>query len=288
MPDIATLSTPAASVVLGATVFTVMLALGLTLKVEGVEQAFARPALLGRGVISVLVVVPIAGVVVGRVLHLPREAEVGIALMAASPGAPIALRRSIGAGGHQSFAAVLQLLVAALAIVSMPLSIAALNAIYGTQGVLSPMQVARQVFVAQLFPIGLGLVVRRMAPVFAVRSEPLVRRVAAVLLIVSAALVFLVLVRTAMTATAGTGPAVVLVTLIALAVGHGLGGPWPDTRTAVAVLSALRNPGLALLVVSSNRAPIQVVQAVLAYILWTTVVVTAYVFWRRRRQSRST
>ena len=67
-------------------------------------------ALLGRGVISVLVLVPVAGVVVGRVLDLPREAEVGIALMAASPGAPIALRRSIGAGGHQSFAAVLQAL----------------------------------------------------------------------------------------------------------------------------------------------------------------------------------
>ena len=48
------------------------------------------------------------------------------------------------------------------------------------------------------------------------------------------------------------GPRIVLaiatVTALALAAGHLLGGPDPATRTAVAISSAIRNPGLALLV----------------------------------------
>ena len=41
---------------------------------------------------------------------------------------------------------------------------------------------------------------------------------------------------------------------VALAMGHALGGPEPGTRTAIAIWSALRNPGLALLVAALNGA----------------------------------
>ena len=58
--------------------------------------------------------------------------------MAISPGAPVALRRSLGAGGHRSFAPALQIAVALLAVVSMPLSIAALDEYYGGQATVDP------------------------------------------------------------------------------------------------------------------------------------------------------
>jgi BASS family bile acid:Na+ symporter len=62
--------------------------------------------------------------------------------------------------------------------------------------------------------------------------------------------------------------AIVLGTLLAVAAGHVLGGPQPPTRTAVAICSAARNPGLALLVASQNAAP-QAVIATALVTLWS-------------------
>jgi predicted Na+-dependent transporter len=95
----------------------------------------------------------------------------GIVLMAISPGAPMALRRSIGAGGHRAFAPALQIMVSLLAVVSMPLSIAALVARYAGDATVAPGDVAIQVFKAQLLPLGLGMLARRLAPILAVRVE---------------------------------------------------------------------------------------------------------------------
>ena len=53
--------------------------------------------------------------IIARALDLPRAVEIGIMLMAISPGAPVALRRSLDAGGHRSFAPALQIAVAILA-----------------------------------------------------------------------------------------------------------------------------------------------------------------------------
>ena len=85
--------------------------------------------LLPKALFSVLVAVPAIAWIVARVLDLPRGDAIGLMLMAIAPGAPVALRRSLGAGGHRFFAPALQISVAILAVVSMPLSIAALNSI---------------------------------------------------------------------------------------------------------------------------------------------------------------
>jgi BASS family bile acid:Na+ symporter len=76
--------------------------------------------------------------------------------------------------------------------------------------------------------------------------------------------------------------AVAVVTVLALAAGHALGGPEPGTRTAVAVCSAARNPGLALLVATFNDAPPTVVATVLTYLVVSALTAIGYVAWRRR------
>ena len=81
--------------------------------------------------------------------------------MAISPGAPMALRNALGAGGHRGFAPSLQIAVALLAALSMPLSIAALDRYYEGAATVTPLQVAKQVFAAQLLPLALGMVLRR-------------------------------------------------------------------------------------------------------------------------------
>ena len=266
-----------------ATVFTVMFDLGLGIVLSEFRWVWRHPVSIVKGLFSVLIAVPALALAVTRVFDLSRWVEIGIVLMAISPGAPVALRRSLDAGGHRSFAPALQILVAVLAVVSMPLTIAALNAFYAGHASIAPGELARQVFVAQLLPLSFGMAARRFAPVRATTwLEPKLGRLANTLLV---ALTILVLVDV-WGAVVDAGPkialAIAVVTVLALAVGHWLGGPEPATRTAVAISSAMRNPGLALLVAALNGAPPAVSATVLAYLVVSAFIVIAYVLWRRR------
>jgi len=270
------------TVVAAATVFTVMLELGLRIVAQEYAWAWRHLRQLVKGLFAVLVAVPAMAVVATQAFDLPRAALVGIVLMALSPGAPVSLRRSLDAGGEASFAPLLQIAVAALAIVSMPLSIAALNEYYGGHAVIAPRDLARQVFFAQFLPLALGVFVRRLLPQLATRLEEGLSRVSSWLLLALVALAIF----NYWPVVVGAGPraalCVVVVTVLALAVGHALGGPDGRTRTAVAIASAARNPGLALVVATVNKAPPPVISAVLAYLVISAITVLPYVAWRRR------
>jgi BASS family bile acid:Na+ symporter len=84
-----------------ATLFTIMFDLGLAIVPGEFRWVLQRPGLMLRSLFSVLVAAPALAWLVCRAFDLPRVAEVGIMLMAIAPGAPVALRRSQGAGGHR-------------------------------------------------------------------------------------------------------------------------------------------------------------------------------------------
>src|SRR5215470_9040814 len=167
-----------------ATVIAVMFDLGLAIEPGEFRWVGKRPGLMLKALFSVLIAVPALAWLVARAFDLPRAAEIGIVLMAISPGAPVALRRSLRAGGHQTFAPALQIAVAALAVISMPLSMEAFDHYYGGQATADPLEIARQVFIAQLMPLSLGILTARLGPAQAAWLEPKVKRLASVLLLV--------------------------------------------------------------------------------------------------------
>ncbi|MCL4798092.1 MAG: hypothetical protein KJ025_00790 [Burkholderiales bacterium] len=269
------------------TVFTVMFTLGLGIAASELRWLWRHPGPIVRGLFCVLVAVPAAALAITRGLELPRLAEIGIVLMAISPGAPVALRRSLSAGGHRAFAPSLQIGVAALAVVSMPLSIAALNHVYAGHAAISPWDVARQVFVAQLLPLGLGIAIRHSNEPLAARIEPHLARIGTLLLVMLAVLALVATWEVTVRAGLRVAAAIVLTTAAALGLGHALGGPEPATRTAVAITSAARNPGLALLVATLNSAPPAVKTTVLAYLVISVFAIVPYVVWRRHARGRT-
>ena len=240
-----------------------------------------RPALMVRGLFSVLIAVPVLAVAIARGFELPRAAQIGIVLMAISPGAPVALRRSLVAGGHRVFAPCLQISVILLAVFSMPMLIALLNHVYAGHAVVEPWQVAQQVFIVQVLPLGLGMALRRTHAAFAeYLTQKLVRINTGLIAIVT---VLIVINIWEVTVNAGFRSilAIVLTTGAALAIGHMLGGPEPATRTATAIISAARNPGLALLVATLNNAPSEIIAIILAYLLISALAIAPYIRWRQ-------
>lgn len=79
--------------------------------------------------------------------------------------------------------------------------------------------------------------------------------------------------------------AVAMTTVLALGVGHPLGGPDPATRTATAISSAARNAGLALLVATLSAASPAINATRLAYLVISAPTALPYVLWRRRERA---
>lgn len=264
-------------------VFAVMLSLGLMIGREQLAAARDRRGVLAVALFAVIVPLPAVAVLFVKLAGLKDVVAAGILLMAISPGAPIALRRAIEAGGNRAFAPALHLAVVVLAIASVPAGVAILSGIFGVDFAVAPGDVARQVFFAQLLPLGVGAAIRAWRPALAARLEARLARVTSWLLLVLA--IALLYVLWPLMAQVGWIPfaAGVGLTVCALAMGAAIVARDAQARPAVAVAAAMRNPGLALLIAAVNKMPAGVVAAVFGYALGLALVVAAFVAWQGRR-----
>jgi predicted Na+-dependent transporter len=273
------------ALLVGATLFTVMLSLGLMLGREQIAAALQRRVVLAALLFAVVVPVPAMALLLVKLSGLKGAVAAGILLMAISPGAPVALRRAIEAGGHSAFAPALHLAIVISAVATVPASLAILDAIYEKSFSVSPLDVARQVFLAQILPLGLGAALRAFRPGIAQRIQPGLAR-ASNLMLLALGLVLLVAFRR-MLEDIGWAPFIAGAALsaCALIVGATFAGTDAAVRPAGAVAAAMRNPGLALLIAAVNKLPVAVVASVFGYALGLALVVTAFVLWQGRRRT---
>ena len=263
-----------------AAVFVSMFGLGLRLNPQRLTQEMPKFSLVARALVVALVAVPILAVLLGESLHLGHAAYLGLLLVGISPGAPLALRRSHDSGGRASFAMVLQVVLAILAIFAVPAWVWIVDVVYGASADIALAALARQVAMAQLLPLGLGAAVAIQMPERAAKlSTPMLRLGA--LMVVVVALIVLWEVGPKLPSL-GILPFVAsgLLTIAALGLGHWAGGPEEDTRTVAAVICAMRNPGIALLVASTNRLPKESTLMVLAHVLLTALLLVVYLAMR--------
>ena len=268
------------------TVFSVMTSIGTTIAPGECFEYIRSPRLLIRALIIVLVVVPAIGIAASFAFGLSLPEKVGIILMVIAPGAPLALRRALGSGGDAGFAPTLQIAVAILAVPAVPLWVIIGNSILGTHEIADVAAVARQVFLAQLLPLVVGAVVKRVAPITGSRIGTAFGRAGGVLLI--AALASQVVDLHSVILAAHPWPVVVaaVTTIAALLLGRLIGHPAPEVRHAVAIAGALRNVGLALLVATTSRAPPVVQVVIVSYALTAIIIVTAYILLRGNRHDQ--
>jgi bile acid:Na+ symporter, BASS family len=273
------------SPLVGATLFAVMLSLGLLLGREQIAAALQRRTVLAALLFAVVVPVPGMAVLLVKLSGIKGAVAAGILLMAISPGAPVALRRAIEAGGPPAFAPGLHLAIVMSAVVTVPASLALLDAVFEKSLTVSPWDVARQVFLAQLLPLGLGAALRAFRPATAAWIEPRLSRVSNLMLLALA--VVLLIVFRGMLEDIGWTPFVAGVGLSAgaLAVGAAFAGADAAVRPAGAVAAAMRNPGLALLIAAVNDLPAAVVASVFGYAAGLTLVMAAFFAWRGRRRA---
>lgn len=266
-----------------------MFALGLGLQTSALAQIRQRSALVVRVLVGSCVLVPLVALVL---LKLPLSSGLsvpvrfGIALMALSPSAPLTLRKAGKTGGDHQLAAVLQACAAITAIVSIPLVVDLFRASFGIQGWdIGPREVALQVGLAQVLPLTAGLLLRRWQPGWVERLEVPLNKLANGLFLL---LVVVVLIK--------AGPALLpfvannLLALVfmavmvaaALTIGSLMAGPAPGERLTVALVTSMRNPGLALVFAATYGAAVPGLKlAVLVYLLVTVLLSIPFVRWQK-------
>ncbi len=271
---------PVLGLFIGVTVFSTMLALGLGLHLEALRQWCLRPSLPLRVLLGSCVLVPLVGLLLLQTSwswSMAKPERTAIALMALCPSAPLSLRRARQAGGDHQLAALVQVGAALLAILTVPL----LGLLYRWSFSLDgwearPIDVALQVGQVQVVPLLLGLVLRRWRPRLADRLQAPLERLANGLLILLVVLLLLLLgpsLWTFLRSNPAAFLAMVLMAMASLLIGMALGGGRSGHGVTTSVVTAMRNPGLALLFASRHgEALSDLGLAILLYVLITWVV----------------
>jgi BASS family bile acid:Na+ symporter len=270
---------------LKASVAALIFAIGMDSAFRDLLYLWRRPGLLLRSLLAMYVVMPLVALLIVKALTLPAGVQVAVLVLAISAGAPLLPRKLIHLGSD-TYVFSLVVTSSLLAIVTVPAWLAVLAPLYGRTAELYPINVATVVAKSFLGPLVLGMLLRWLAPGL---SERLADRLLTIVGIVFT-LCGVTLLATHYDLLLNAGwPALLTLgglTFCALAVGHFLGGPEPDNRTALAVSCATRHVGIAILVATAVPGP-RTAALVAAYIVASAVVSIPYVQWRKRTTAKA-
>ena len=275
-----------AQIVLGAlqvSLILVVFGTGLNASRNEVRYLMARPRQLGKTLLAMNVLMPLLVLIAVRSVALLPAVKIALFTLAISPVPPLLPRQASKVGLPHHVLSLL-LTTSVLAVVTVPLSFAGGMALLGHSTTIAVERVLLQVVITVVAPFGAGMLARHLAPGLASRAMRPLSLVAGVLLVAS-----VIPASGAMLSLVGNGTLLAFATFAAagLLIGHWLGGPEPSTRAVLAIATASRHPGIAL-VVAQSAFPEQakaVLPALLSYLIVESLVSLIYVRWLRRRRA---
>lgn len=273
-----------------ASIFLIVLALGLDAGWEDVTFLFRRPSLLVRSILSLNVLMVIFAVAIVKTFDVVAPAiKIALVSLAMSPVPPIFPRKLRKDGGKSSYAIGLVVVAALFAVVLIPGWLELLGRSFGLEVDAGLRMIIPIVLISILVPLFLGILIRRLAPTFAARALNPVSVVANVLLVV-ALLPILFKMAPAMWAALGHGViwTMTLFGVVGIVVGHLLGGPDLEERSILALATSTRHPGIAMAIASLNfpKQKDEVMVIVLYHLLVGAVVAIPYTRWRTRKLAK--
>lgn len=267
--------------ILKVTVMALILAIGMDSTLEDLTYLLRRPGLLVRSVLAMYVVVPLVALLFVKALTLPPGVEMALLVLAVSAGGLMLPRKLMGFGDG-SYVFSLVVLSSLLAIVTVPAWLALFGPLFGESAELLPIEVARVIGRVFLLPLIVGMLVRWLIPEISSRMSEKLLMVGGTIL--AACILILLITNGSLILEAGW-PAILTLaamTLVAMTVGHIMGGPDPDNRTVLAISCATRHAGLMVLVAATVPGP-RTAALVGAYFIASAIVTIPYLRWRRRK-----
>ncbi|SAL55905.1 Sodium Bile acid symporter family protein [Caballeronia arvi] len=239
-----------------------------------------RPGLLLRSLAAMYVLVPLVAFGLALIMPIERGVKAAMLTLAVSAGAPLLPNRLKKRHGEH-FIFSLLITSSLVAIVAVPVWTALLSAYFDVEVKLSIRTVVLDIAKTILLPIMLGMALRFFFPVASERLSGRIMKIAWIVLAV-AGIVLLVVHREHLVGLSWQGVlSLAMLMVIAMFIGHLLGGPDPDNRTALAIASAMRHVGIAL-IVAGEFVGVRTLVLVVAYFVTAFFVSSVYLSWRRR------
>ena len=233
---------------------------------------------------------PLFAVTLALAFDLKSAVKIALVALSVSPVPPILPKKALKAGGKEDYALGLLVAAATLAIIVISVALELFKRVFAVPVQTSPTSVLVLVLTTVLAPLALGIAIRAAAPAFAEMVAGPMSMVATVLLLVSA-LPVIITARHAIFSLVGDGTLVAFAafTLVALIVGHLLGGPESENRLVLALSTASRHPGVAIAIAHANfPAQKLALAAVLLFLIVNAIVSAPYLAWPKRQRITDT
>jgi bile acid:Na+ symporter, BASS family len=268
--------------IVAATIMLQVLAVGIQANPAGLLTCVRRPLWLIRIILAMFVGVPLLGAALVKMSSAPPAMKVSLLLMAMAAVAPLLPPKLLKLGVGAAFADSLAAVTMVLAIPLVPITASVLGAMFGREMVVPVISVAGTLASTFLVPFAIGMALKRMLPEQATRIGEWATTISNIMLAGIVLLLIALQFGTILPLLWQSLPLVVVFAAGALLIGHMLGGPDPRERTALAIATVTRHPGLALLMATSSFPNLQVLPPILSVIIGCTIVSIPYTAWRKR------
>ena len=262
----------------------IVFAEALGISPSGVVAFFRdRPAVMLRSLAAALVLVPAAALALLLILDPPHTTAIGLAILVACPPAPLMIKAAAKKGGDPAFLASLHLSLAAMAVITVPAVLHLLAIPLGFSADVDLPSLLSILAKTILLPIGLGLAARALFPVWADRLAAPLGKIGSIGLLVVVIAIVGVLYRALLLMDAWSYGVIAAVAVAALAIGHlMIGSQYAEKRTVLAVECAVRHPGLAIAIGTTNFTAQETLPVLVPCILTFILIATVYLFLRAR------
>ena len=268
-------------------VILVMLSIGLRVRGGELLEVLGHRALFTRTLLANCVLIPGIGFLLVKLFPLTPDAGIGILLLAAIPGTPIALQYTRKAKTRLAFGAVMTLVLSLASIVLTPLAFEVMPRI-AQRGERPILNLIASMLLYISLPLCAGLLMARRAPTIAPRL------VVPLEILASAVFVFLMWEtrlarREALYAIAGGGTILAMFLLLAISmlIGWFIGGPDDESRRVLATSTGMRNVIVVLYIARYCFPGTHVYMVPIVYLSLMVPInllfYLAYAVWHRRR-----
>lgn len=240
--------------------------------------------LLLISLLSIFALTPMVAIAVIFWIDPPLVVRVAIASMSVSIIPPLLPWKQIQSKGDRHYAIGLTLIVAIVAIGVVPASVDLLGQVSHHPYDVAPAEIAQYVFVIVVLPTLLGMAFAHQWKDLAERISIPLAKIAGIGTLVAILAVLLSAIGE-MPAVIGTRSlfAILVFNLVALGIGHLLGGPEPDRAVVLGLTSASRHPAVAISIASVAFPGEKFTAAVMLCVAVNMVITTVYLRWQSRK-----
>jgi len=258
--------TPLTFALLIVFITTAVLAIGLSTTLAGALAALRERRLFARVILANFVLVPLVGVALVRVFPLSGDAAIALLLLASAAGGPNAIQFTSKVSDELDLAAAVLFLLTLVSVVVTPVLV--LLTLPVEEPITVPyLRVLGALGGLMLLPLFLGSAVRQRAPTQAAKLAKPLMTLSSLAFVASVVAAASSRQDAAQAVRGSTLAAMLVLTLVSMAIGWWLGGPSQGSRRVLAVATNMRHVPLTVAISIASFPSRDVDIALLAYLL---------------------